>query len=89
MLEQEFPALYTQLSQPIPDYGTFSTLHEAQSISPFVKFLSPPVQFARWAHMRRFLSVCLSVCLSICLSVWTRPKIRLENNSFLRKYYSY
>ncbi len=21
--------------------------------------LSPPVHFARWAHMRRFLSVCL------------------------------
>ncbi len=25
-------------------------------------FLSPPVYFARWAHMRRFLSVCLSGC---------------------------
>ena len=25
--------------------------------------LSPPVHTARWAHMRRFLSVCLSVCL--------------------------
>ncbi len=24
-------------------------------------FLSPPVQLARWAHMRRFLSVRLSV----------------------------
>ncbi len=23
--------------------------------------LSPPVQFARWAHMHRFLSVCPSV----------------------------
>ena len=25
------------------------------------QFLSPPVHFARWAHMRRFLSVCLGV----------------------------
>ncbi len=25
-------------------------------------FLSPPVHFAQWAHMRRFLSVRLSVC---------------------------
>ncbi len=23
-----------------------------------VAFLSPPVHFAQWAHMRRFLSVC-------------------------------
>ncbi len=30
----------------------------------FVCFLSPPVHFARWTHMRRFLSVRLSVCLS-------------------------
>ncbi len=48
-----------------------------------VMFLSPPVHFARWAHMRHFLSVCLSVRLS----VWTGPKIRLDNNSYLRKYY--
>ena len=27
-------------------------------------FLSPPVQFAQWAHMHRFLSVRLSVCPS-------------------------
>ncbi len=47
------------------------------------KFLSPPVHFARWAHMHRFLSVRLSVRLS----VWTRPKIRLEKNSYLKKYY--
>ena len=26
------------------------------------RFLSPPVQPARLAHMHRFLSVCLSVC---------------------------
>ena len=49
-------------------------------LSPFF-FLSPPMQFARWAHMRRFLSVCLSG--------WTRPKVRLENNSYLRKYTNY
>ena len=30
-------------------------------------FLSPPVHFARWAHMHRFASVRLSVCPS----VWT------------------
>ncbi len=36
--------------------------------------LSPPVQFAQWAHMHHFLSVCQSVCQS----VWTGPKIRLE-----------
>ncbi len=30
---------------------------------PNVALLSPPVHFARWAHMRRFLSVCLSVNL--------------------------
>ncbi len=29
------------------------------------QFLSPPVQIARWALMRHFLSVCLSVCLSV------------------------
>ncbi len=26
-----------------------------------LEFLSPPVRFARWAHMRRLPSVCLSV----------------------------
>ncbi len=36
--------------------------------------MSPPVHFARWAHVHRFLSVRLS----IHLSVWTRLKIRLE-----------
>ncbi len=30
----------------------------------------------------------LSVRPSVRLSVWTRPKIRLENNSYLGKYYS-
>ncbi len=35
--------------------------------------LSPHVHFARWAHMRRFLSVCLSV----------RPSVTLDNNSYL------
>ena len=30
----------------------------------FPMFLSPPVQFAQWAHMYHFLSVCPSVCLS-------------------------
>ena len=29
------------------------------------KFLSPPVQIARWAPMRHFPSVFLSVCLSL------------------------
>ncbi len=38
---------------------------------------SPPVQFAGWAPMRRFLSVCLSVCLC--------KKFRLDNNSYLDK----
>ncbi len=28
-------------------------------------FLSPPVHFAWWAHMRHFLSICLSVCPSV------------------------
>ncbi len=31
-----------------------------------IHFLSPPVHIARWAHMHRFLSVCLSVRLSVC-----------------------
>ena len=31
--------------------------------------------------------ICIAFCLSVCLSVWTRPKIRLENNSYLGKYY--
>ncbi len=51
------------------------------NIDPTPKFLvllSPPVHIARWAHMRHFLSVCLSV--------WTWPKIRLDNNSYLRNY---
>ncbi len=43
------------------------------------QFLSPPVQVAQWAHMHRFLSVCLSVC--------TGPQIG-ENNSYLQKYSS-
>ncbi len=43
--------------------------------------MSPPVHIARWALMHHFLSVRLSVCLSVCLS--------LDNNSYLRKYYSY
>ena len=30
--------------------------------SPILQILSPPVQVAHWAHMHRFLSVCLSVC---------------------------
>ena len=47
-------------------------------------FLSPPVHFAQWAHMRRFLSVCPSVCPS----GRTWPKFRLDNNSYLRKYCS-
>ncbi len=29
-------------------------------------FFSPPVHIARWAHMHRFLSVCLSVCQPGC-----------------------
>ncbi len=45
-------------------------------------FFSPPVQFAWWAHMHRFLFVACSL-LSV---VWTGPKV-IENNSFLRKYY--
>ncbi len=48
-----------------------------------ISFLSPPVQFARWAHMHHYLSVCT---LSV---VWTGPKIRLENNSYPGKYQSY
>ncbi len=40
-------------------------------------FLSPPVQVARWALMRHFLSVRLSVR--------TGPKIG-ENNSYLERY---
>ncbi len=39
--------------------------------------LSPPVHIARWAHICRFLSVCLSV-------TWPNS---LDNNSYLRKYY--
>ncbi len=35
-----------------------------------VTFLSPPVQIARWDHMRRFLCVCLSV---LCL-YWTKNR---------------
>ncbi len=53
--------------------------------SSVVLFLSPPVHFAQWAHMHHLLSVCLSVCLS---SVRTGPKFRLDNNSYLGKYYS-
>ncbi len=45
--------------------------------SVFALFLSPPVQLARWAHMYRFLSVCLSLDLN-----------SLDNNSYLRKYWS-
>ena len=45
-------------------------------------FIEPTCAYARWAHMHRFLSVRLSVRLS----VWTRQKIRLENNSYLKKY---
>ena len=42
--------------------------------SYFLILWSPPVQQARWAHMHRFQSV------------WTLPKIRLNNNSYLGKY---
>ena len=45
--------------------------------------LSPPVQVARWAHMRRFLSVCPSVCL--CKkNVFV--KFRLDNHFYFMKY---
>ncbi len=37
-----------------------------------IVFLSPPVRIARWAHMRRFPSVCPSVCLSVCDKYQTR-----------------
>ena len=47
----------------------------------FVLFLSPPVQFAWWAHMHRFLSV---VCL---LSVVRTGPKAADNNSYLRKYW--
>ena len=40
-------------------------------------FLSPPVPMARWALMHHFLSVWMSV---------TPPKIRLDQNSYIRKY---
>ncbi len=40
-------------------------------------FLSPPVQFAQWAHMQRFPSVCLYV--------WTGPKIRLDKKFISQK----
>ena len=33
----------------------------AQEFSEKGMFLSPPVHVARWAHRRRFLSICLSV----------------------------
>ncbi len=36
--------------------------------------------YARWAHMRRFLSVCMLV---------TPPNFRLENNSYLKRYTSH
>ncbi len=49
---------------------------------PPVFLLSPPVQLAGWAHMHRLLSVVC--CL---LSVWTGPKV-VDNNSYLRKYWS-
>ena len=39
-------------------------------------FWSPPVHIARWALMHRFLSVCPSVNFS------------LDNNSYLKKYFS-
>ena len=42
-----------------------------------------PLHYSRWAHMHRFLSVCLSVCLSV--QTWS--KIRLDNNSYLKNYY--
>ncbi len=42
-----------------------------------VSFLSPPVQSARWALMRRFLSVCPSLYQN-----------SLDKNSYFRKYYS-
>ena len=41
-----------EVATGLPFIGTRFTLH----------LLSPPVQFARWAHMHHFLSVCLSVC---------------------------
>ncbi len=42
---------------------TLINAEEARKYFPVSSFLSPPVQIARWALMRRFLSVCLSVCL--------------------------
>ncbi len=41
-----------------------------------VSFLSPPVYFAQWAHMRRFLTVPLSGL----------DQKSLDNNSYLGKY---
>ncbi len=45
----------------------------------WVVYLSPPVHFAWWAHMRCFLSVC---------QYGLDQKIRLDNNSYLGKHYS-
>ncbi len=42
--------------------GARLTLPRFGALQP--RFFSPPVHFAWWAHMRRFLSVCPSVCLS-------------------------
>ncbi len=53
-------------------------VHTWVNIRPPNSFLSPPEHIARWAHMHRFLSVCLSVRLSVCHTF---------KNSYLRKYY--
>ncbi len=45
-----------------------------------IGFLSPPVCTLHGGL------ICITFCLSVCLSVWTGPKIRLDNNSYLGKY---
>ncbi len=49
------------------------------STRPLHKIFEPTCAYARWAHMHRFASVRLDV---------TGPKLRLEKNSHLEKYYS-
>ncbi len=53
----------------------------AANSSKSMKFLSPPVQLAWWAHMHHFVYVCLTLCLSgfvrptLCTTVWVQDYI--------------
>ncbi len=63
-----FTGLHTQKAHTHSGTSSTQCVHQ---ICSCIYSLSPPGQVARWALMRRLLSVCLSVCLGVLRAHYT------------------